>query len=57
MSQRARIRQVLDAYTAPLGKRIVITDLDDLVNALDDLFVSGFRELVADVCREQHPDD
>lgn len=51
-THRARIRQILDAHTAPLGKLIVVTDFEELVNALDDLQDETFRELVADVYRE-----
>lgn len=50
---RSRVEQVLNAFTAPLGNRDVITDRAELVDALVALFTQTVREFIADTYRDR----
>ena len=50
---RSRVEQVLNAFTAPLGDRDVITDRAELVDALVALFIETVREFIADTYRDR----
>jgi hypothetical protein len=50
---RARVTQIVDAFTAPFGDRDVIVDRAELIDALVALVTSEIRELVRDVYRER----
>ena len=50
---RTRIEALLAAYTAQVGGRIVVTDLDGLLHGVGDLIHECAKERLADAYREQ----